>query len=350
MKDKQRWIEWGKDALIVLLTLSAVYLLSMTPLIQDSGLVDILRPRQTAGSGSAGAARTEAVLPVRLAVYRDGERFGLQSDDARMTELFAALDPVLRDALASAGEPRTLTEKEWQGCLRQESVYFDFSGDVPLTALSRWLGGEGEKAPGGSARRIALTAGEDDQVLLCWQDGADGTFYACGTALSRALHLDPAADGIAANGAYFAFEDAELGRLLDPDTLITEGKRTGAQYAVTAPLANSAGVEALLEALSFNSQNHVPGSGGEVYLDGVDRLVVGDSGTVTYRAAGEGKYPVGGQAGPVTAAQAAEETGAIAEKAMIPPLKNPMTLILCLQKLKAFSNAGTLLMKLLTAI
>lgn len=318
MKDKRRWIEWGKDGLIALLTLSAVYLLSMTPLVQDSGMLEIFQPKPSAGGSSTGAAQAGAVLPAQLAAYRDGARYGLQYDDTRMEELFTNLAPLLGDSLASAGEPRELDEQEWQGCLQRESVYFDFAGDVPLAALSRWLGGEGGAAPDGSARRLALAAGEGDQVALCWQDGADGAFYACGTGLSRTLHLDPAVDGITANGAYFAFEDPELERLLTPYTLVTEGGRVGVQYAVAAPLANSGGVETLLGALSFNSQNHAPGSSGEVYMDGTDRLVVGDDGTVTYRAAQEGKYPVGAQDGPVTAAQAADGARAIAEKVMGP--------------------------------
>ena len=314
MRDKHRWIEWGKDALIVLLTLSAVYLLSMTPLIQDSGLLDVFRPQPAGGNATAGTAQAGAVLPARLAICRNGERYGLQYDDTRMAELFAALEPLLGDALASAGEPWMLTEQEWQRCLQQKSVYFDFSGNIPLTALSRWLRGGDENAPPGSARRLALTAGAGDQVVLCWQDGTDGAFYACATTLSHTLHLDSAVKGITANGAYFAFEDPKLEQLLAPYTLITEGGQTGVQYSVTNPLASSAGLEAVLEVLSFNSQNHAPGSNGEVYLDGADRLVVEDGGTVTYRAAQEGKYPTGFQ----SAAQAAAGARAIAEGVMGP--------------------------------
>ena len=39
MRGKRRWLEWGKDMAIVLLSLSAIYLLTMTPLVQDSGLL-----------------------------------------------------------------------------------------------------------------------------------------------------------------------------------------------------------------------------------------------------------------------------------------------------------------------
>ena len=39
MRDKRRLIEWGKNALIVLLTVSAVWLLTMTPLVDRKSVV-----------------------------------------------------------------------------------------------------------------------------------------------------------------------------------------------------------------------------------------------------------------------------------------------------------------------
>ena len=252
MRDKRRLIEWGKNVLIALLTLSAVFLLTMTPLIQDSGLADLFRPQRAAGSPDPIGAPSGTVLPARLAVYRDGERYGLQYDDVRMDEAFASFGPLLGSALAEAGESRTLTETEWRGCLRGQGVYFDFSGSVPISALARWLGGSGECALDGSARRVVLAEGEGDSVALCWQDAEDGAFYTCPTTLSRSLHLDPAVEAVTPNGAYFAFEDAELSQLLDPGTLVTEEVPSGTQYAVSAPLSAAAGIETLLDELSFN--------------------------------------------------------------------------------------------------
>ena len=317
MRSRSRAVEWGKDALIVLLTLSALILLTMTPMVQDSALAGLL----DSGNASRGADRVSAqpgtVLPARLAVYRDGERYGLQYDDETMEERFAAFGPLLEEALSGAGEPAPLTGQGWRDRLGRAGAYFDFSGAVPLSALGRWLGGEACPLEG-SARRVMLSAGENDEVTLCWQDAGSGGFYACSTTLSRALHLDPALESVSPNRAYFAFEDDELSGLLDPFTLITEGERTGAQYAVTAPLANPAGVETLLDALSFNSQNHAPGSDGEVYLDGADRLVVREDGAVTYRAAQGEKYPVESRDGAATADQAADGARALAERALGP--------------------------------
>ena len=318
MRDNRRLMEWGKNALILLLTLSAVYLLSMTPLIRDSGLLDLLHPKPTGARSPSSVVHTGTVLPARMAVYRTGGRFGLQYDEHQMEESFSALGPLLGDALSSAGQPIPLSESGWQTYLQDTSAYFDFSGDIPLTALCGWLGGAGECPLAGSARRLALAAGEDDHVLLCWQDSDTGAFYSCSTALSRTLHLDLAAAGVTENGAYFAFEDPSLSQLLDPYTLITEVGTAGQRYSVTAPLSTAAGTQALLESLSFNTQNHVSGSGGEVYLDGGDRLVVSDSGTVTYRAAQGEKYPVGVPAAPVTALQAADGARSLAAQSMGP--------------------------------
>lgn len=316
MRNRRRAVEWGKNALIALLTLSALILLTMTPLVQDSGLAALFSTGQTNRGAADVSAQPGTVLPARLAVYRDGERYGLQYDDETMEERFAAFGTLLGEALSGAGEPAMLSESGWRDRLCRPGVYFDFFGTVPLSALARWLGGEACPLEGG-ARRAALCAGEEDEVALCWQ-GAAGGFYTCSTPLSRALHLDPALETASPNGAYFAFEDAGLSGLLDPFTLITEGERTGAQYAVTMPLAGAAGIDALLDALSFNSQNHAPGSTGEVYLDGADRLVVQDGSTVTYRAAQGEKYPVESRDGAATADQAADGARALAERALRP--------------------------------
>lgn len=292
MRDKRRLIEWGKDAAIVLLTLSAVWLLSMTPLIQDSGLLDLLAPQESPGVGAGGGQGT-AMLPVRLAVTGEGGRCGVQYNEERLEELFPPLGALLGDALASAGQPQPLDEGEWRRYLQGKGIYFDFGGGVPLSALERWLQGSGNGVLTGSARRVLLCAGAGDQVVLCWQEADGGQFFRSATALTQALHLDPVTEGAAPNGAYFAFENPVLADRLASYTLVTEDQGEGACYAASLPLAEEGQKAAALEALSFSSQDHAPVSGGEVYVDGGDRLVVSDNGTVTYRAAQGEKYPAG---------------------------------------------------------
>lgn len=307
MRDERRLIEWGKDALIALLTLSALWLLTMTPLVRDSGLQELLRPKESPGVGTSGGAAGTAMLPARLAVTGEGGRLGVQYDEERLEEVFPPLGALLGDALASAGEARPMTEAQWQQYLTGTGIYFDFAGDVPLSALEHWLQGPGTAGLDGAARRVLLCAGQGDQVLLCWQDTDKGQFFFCPTALTQALHLNPATATVTSNSAYFAFENPDLSQLLSPYTLVTEVAQQGVCYAVSNPLPGG-GTSAVLDALAFNGQNHAPVSGGEVYLDGGDRLVVSTNGTVTYRAAWVERYPAGS-----TLADAVDKARALAE-------------------------------------
>lgn len=315
MKGK-RWVELGKDAVILLLTLSALYLLSMTPLVQDSGVLELLRPQEQAGGGTSGTSHITAAAPVRMAVNTPSGRYGLQYDQAALDEAFTRMGPLLGEALASAWEVQAVSESQWRDYLGRPGIYFDFSAQVPLDALEGWLRGAGDCLLDGSAQRLLLAADGTDEVLLCWQDEAEGRFYAADTALTLRLHLEPAMEEFTGNGAYFAFEDSAVTQWLKPYTLIAEGEQTTKRYAVTNPLSTAEGVEALLEALSFSGRDHVAVSGGEAYLDGNDRLEIANDGTVTYRTGQGEKYPVGVSRGAGGETEAIEAVWALAERAI----------------------------------
>lgn len=310
MKHKRRLVEWGKDLLILLLTLSALYLLSESPLARDSGLPELLSPSEPAEPVS-NITLSAASRPARMAVYYNGGRYAVQYDQDAVDQLFSRFGPLLGEGLASAGEPCVISEAQWQACLAGPSVYFDFSGHITLSVLASWLQQE-ECALAGSARRILLAAGEGDSVLLCYEDG--GCFYACGTGLTQELHLLPAVEGFEGNGALFAFEDDALRDLLAPYTLVAAMELSGAVYAAATPLSAASDVSWLLSALSYGGQSHTTVSGGEAYLDGGDRLLVGNDGTVTYRAAQEGKYPVPAAGSTATAAEVIEAVRDMAER------------------------------------
>lgn len=316
MRAERRWLERGKDALIILLALSALYLLSMTPLVQDSGVLELLRPPEPAGSGTAASANAAAAVPARMAVNAPAGRYGLQYDQAALDEALTLLSPLLGEALASAWETRAVTERQWREYLGRTGIYFDFSGQIPLNALGGWLRGAGDCLLDGSARRLLLAADGEDDVLLCWQDEAAGAYYVSSTALTQRLHLDPAVEDYTANGAYFAFEDGDMAQWLEPYTLIAEGAQGVRTYTVSDPLAAPEGVEALLEALSFSGRDHAAVSGGEAYLDGDDRLVIAGDGTVTYRTARPEKYPAGTAQPDGSPSQAVEAAWALAERSI----------------------------------
>ena len=182
-----------------------------------------------------------------------------------------------------------------------------------MSALCSWLQSDQTCDLIAAARRILLVDGYEDSVFLCYQDSADGNFYVCDTALLWSLHLEPEMSAISDNGARFAFEDPELADLLHPYTLITEDPALQICSAAM-PLTSADSRTDLLEALDYTGRNHASVSGGELYLDGNDRLHVMANGVVSYDAAQSGKYPVATRGTSVTMAEAIEAARKLAER------------------------------------
>lgn len=312
MKGKRRVLEAFKTVLIVLLSLSAVYLLIQTPLVEDSGVLELFSSDPVEHAQSGKVTLTTAARPSRIAVSSDGLRYGVQYDQNEADELFARFGPLLGEALISSGEPEEISEGKWQDYLRGQGIYFDFVGEIPLSALSSWLQTESVSSLTAAARRILLADGPGDTVLLCYQDMTSNRFYACQTGLNWTLHLEPDIRSVTGNGAMFAFEHETLADLLEPYTLITE-EAEHPIYAVTTPLLPGGNHSALLEALDYTGRNHASVSGGELYLDGNDRLHVLSGGQVVYSASQPEKYPVATARGMVTVAEAIEAARRLAE-------------------------------------
>lgn len=312
MKGKRRGPELLKSLLILLLSASAVCLLLQTPLVEDSGVLELLSPSPTRSGAHTEVTLTAAAHPSRMAVSSGGERYGIQYDQSETDELFTRLGPLLGEALTSSGEAKEIAETIWRRYLQGSGIYFDFTGEIPLSALSGWLQPDGLCALTATARRILLADGSGDTVLLCYQDSENNRFYACETGLTWSLHMETAIGSVTGNDAQFAFEHESWTELLDPYTLITE-ENTRWIYLASTPSLTGSELSDLLDVLDYTGRNHASVSGGELYLDGNDRLHLLDGGKVSYTAAQPGKYPVATARGRATVAEAIEAARQLAE-------------------------------------
>ena len=146
---RNRGIERLKSILIVVLSLSAVYL-TFRALVQNevhSGSQGILGSvlslfqdqESTAPSNPIGSSElTAAARPVRIAVYDGVNRYAVQYNAAQTDKLFDTLGILLGEALTSAKAPGEITQQQWQAALQSPSVWFDFLGNIPLETLSAW--------------------------------------------------------------------------------------------------------------------------------------------------------------------------------------------------------------------
>lgn len=318
---KRRLIEWGKNALIAGLALSALYLMGSTQLYIEgaqsghslfSSLLAILpgpdepEPSQPVGQWTQGSLPR----PARMVILSPQGSSGIQYDNQTLDPYFQDLINLLADALAGASAPERTTAAQFQEALTANvpGVYLDFLGELPLPNLAAWL--SGGRAPGGSltgtARRLLLATGEDGQVLLYYIDTETGLYYVSQTPETLAERLARFVEPISPNGAAFAFKSGETYASLDPYTLLegTSSPQPGrftASNPVTIGSSGGSGYgevfDALVRSLSFQPQSSSYLSGQDIVVqEGAERLRVSESGLVTYTAAelDDPRFPIQG--------------------------------------------------------
>lgn len=320
----ERLIELGKDVLIVLLACSALWMAVKTFLAEGFRQED----GGTGVSLNGGEEQSGAVWPVRMAVTWQDEgsvlRCGVQYDSGECDRLFQPVASLLREALSSAGAARPVTEREWRQMLGSSTnLYFDFLGEIPLSILCGWLSGT-DSALQGTVRRVALAA-EGEQVTLYYLDEETGTYYASTAEVVSAGQLRSAAEGVTDNGAAFAFEMEQYAGL-DGNTMILTERPKPRVYAAADPLSgegqaeeiNRAGLEQLLQALSFPDSSYIYSGTDQVIRSGNDTLRISVDGVVRYSAAeGEqSRYLVPAREGRTGLSEAAEVCRQLAQAAV----------------------------------
>ena len=129
---RNRGLERLKTLLIVLLSLSAIYLTGLA-LVQNrvsgsqgllSGLISLFRPQSTVETSDPGntVQLTAAARPVRIAVCDGVNRYAVQYNTTQTDKLYDSVGILLGEALSSADSPTVVTESVWQVALSAPGV------------------------------------------------------------------------------------------------------------------------------------------------------------------------------------------------------------------------------------
>ncbi|MEG0597049.1 MAG: hypothetical protein RR502_03290 [Oscillospiraceae bacterium] len=289
---KSRAPEICKSVLMVLLTCSAIFLVTRTQIF--AGIKSGTAAAPSAATPTPVTNITATTHPLRLAVTQLDQtyvrRYGAQYGD--LTEVYASLAPVLSQAFSAAGAPATLTEAGWQRALQSAGIYFDFLGEIPLRTLAYWLTGtQNPLLPEDvSVRRLCLSV-QNGTPSLAYQT-AGGTYFSCPLAGNLTPMLEAALVTFPANRADFAFHLGAAYDGLDPNTLLLPDPPNPPVYDSANPLgAVDAALltepqTAVLQAFSFHPQNGAIYSipGGATINEGADSLRLYSSGELTYTA------------------------------------------------------------------
>ena len=292
-EQKQKWMEIGKDVLILLLTCSAVWMLLGSGLTHLSfGHLMGKEDKTIAAQQEQSVGWTETVRPLRIVAtmsqWDQQARYGVQYDQSAVDELFQQTASLLVEALSNVHAPQEVSRWRWVQAIKQTpGLCFDFQGEMPLSVLMGWLSGD-QSAPEATIRRLLLTV-EQDSIVLYYYDLDTKTYYRGVCDVSRPAQLENVVGGLGSNGAFYAFE-SDAYSILASETLLSEDIRSQPVFFASNPMADGrSALKVLMEDMGFSlagcsfysADEEVARSGGEtVRLDG--------SGRVEYRNSGEG--------------------------------------------------------------
>ncbi len=305
-REGRPWLERGKSFLILLLTLSAGYLIYQFGVFQGLDLFPQGENRIAIGAltnnpDPSDSEGTLTLRPIRMMLQGEGGRYGVQYSQSGIQELFeSTFGNLLREALSAAEQPEPITEEQWRNSLTGEGVwvYYDFVRPLPLGEISAWLN-NAEKRPDleWNVRRFLLMEREGQRQLLC-SDEDSGLYYRFSLAGNGGEPLAHLMRAYQPNGAKFAFEDPGAFGALAPDTLILKEPPSMVAYGVSNPLKDltEGAMDELLRGLSFNPKvvSRISVADGQRFQDGLDSLGLTEEGAITFhsRMGGTNRYPV----------------------------------------------------------
>ena len=279
----KRIVDLLQNLLLLLLTASAIYLLTCFPMLDGvvTGKMQELlaRPSHTVQqTGDVSAAVTSVHLVV-TDQYEYG-RYAALNFAVNGAE-FQSLAPVFREAIGSAAAGEVASDDEFQAALTLPGIYMDLKTSLPMDIVSAWLG---EAFRGDDpVRGIGLvTTGETASLYLC---GDEGEITRCATALTSAA-VSQLTAGFAPNGGRFAFETDY--KTLKPYTVLVQEVPNASDLQPRIPAEFNA--YNLLTALEFNAHTtsrYFESSGVEVVLQSPLTLRIGTDGSVNFSTDGE---------------------------------------------------------------
>ena len=274
---------------IVLLTLSAVFLIAQTQLYTlgvnaGSGYLRNLAGDAAQALPPSQAALTSLSAPVRLAVTGVyGGRYGSVAATTA-DEIFEPVGGLLREALRSVQSFTPCESEEFLEALRGTSVYCDFLSPLPLPVLAGLVGASLDSDM--SARRLAVSPrASGGAALYLW---SEGDLCLTGVTSISTEELEDVVGGYELNGARFALDGEEPeAAALAPCSLFP------LELPALPVLSSSAalpGSDTLLSALGFyprTNSRYTESGGVEVVTDGDRTLRLNPDGSIRYRSGGD---------------------------------------------------------------
>lgn len=303
MKDKARLIDMAKNFAIVLLLISAGFLLYKATVSGHdsffSGLDGLFGGNSVSGDIDLpeGEVTSLASDPVFLLVTaEDGSHYAVKYNSDFKDKLIAQFSGSLGEALGSSGKPTQVSVEKWQAALSGSGVFFDYLYPQPLSAIASSLGTEISRDTSlETARRFYLSKDGENLVLYFISEG-DGIIYRCDTVLSFST-LETKISECPIGSANFAFELGEDYASLDPYFIFSHENEPLRAVTVSNPVHDNYDGTGLLAYFGMNSRvvsEYAESDGSKVYVEGDKSLRIESSGKVIFDTTGSNGIIISG--------------------------------------------------------
>ena len=287
MDKKSAVINRLQNLAIILLSLSAAFLLLKTPLFgafADQTLPELAGNLFSAKPSPGGETEVELsglTAPVRVVYTGEYTRCG--ADAMTMADdSFSRAGSLLGEALGSVGAMVPSTEEAFLTALERSGIYYDFTTGLPLEILCDTLGTSVPISHAVFVRRALLCSiGNTASLYLLDQNG---TCYTFSTALQSTV-LTEFLSSLEGTNTDFALAEGDAYDALSPFTLIMGTPTT--RYMLSASGSLSSDLSELLRLAEFNphtENRYTESSGTTVVRESYGTLRITTDGTVTYRS------------------------------------------------------------------
>ncbi|MBP8640590.1 MAG: hypothetical protein KBI01_06795 [Oscillospiraceae bacterium] len=296
MKDRAKLIDTAKNLVIVVLLLSAIFLLLKAVVINPKSTFESIGGffgrNSAAGTVSpqSNESTENAASPVFLLITtEDGSHYAVKYDIQVKNKIISQFSGYLGEALGSSSSLHKITVEQWQEVLSGTGVFFDYLYPQPLSAIASWLGTSvTNEAANKTARRLFL-GNDNGNLILYFMSESDGNIYSCKTARSFSS-LSPKIAEYPLGTASFAFElDPEYANL-DPYFIFSRESKTLQAITASTPVRDSTfDSYAMLSYFGMNSHvvsEHTEADGSEVFVDGDKTLRIEASGKASFSVSG----------------------------------------------------------------
>lgn len=272
---------WLQNFAILLLSVSAGLLLMQTPLLNGSGdLFDRLTTAEAA-DGAVTATTAAAAAPVRMLLTSEYTHVGYDAVTTLGDE-FEYAGTYLGEAIGSAYNAETVTERSFQRALNAQGICFDFTAGLPLELIAAWLGVEAPQGVQLDAVRRCLLRADSERVVLFVQDTQQGVCrFSTALDASALREYLSSAEG---TDAEFAVTLGGDHAMLSPYTLVFSDT---AARPVLAASASGLSTATLLSAAEFNahtaSRYYESETGALVVVQSLRVLRIGADGAISYQ-------------------------------------------------------------------